>query len=142
MENIIETKSHWVRISVYTKYGNGNHIITYMWINLRWELRVKYSWYFTYRAALAQVQHPKAFIDFKWGNENPDPKTKKQLIFNQIRSRKAKITEMNNKLRMAQENYDELFPLEELPAYQKFILRKQRAENELKKLYEEYNKKM
>ena len=29
------------------------------WSGLKWELRIKYDWYFKYRAALLQIKYPR-----------------------------------------------------------------------------------
>src|SRR5690606_1187671 len=91
---------------------NGNReIVEFLsWSGLRFDLRMKYDWYFKYRAALLQVKYPKFQIDVFWGNEPAQGKTLEQIRESKIRAKKAKITEIKNKLQKAKDNWSSLFP--------------------------------
>lgn len=99
---------HWVCIKAYTKQGaSGVEIDHLHWYAMSFEVRTKWNWYFNYRAALMQVHHPKAYIDYRWGHE--EPKTEHDtvlLLKRQITSKKRKITEIKNKLEYAQQYYN------------------------------------
>jgi hypothetical protein len=108
--------AHWVLIKVYDKQG-GNLLQIIRWDDLRFETRNKWDWYFKYRAALAQVQHPKAHVKFEWGHAPFKKKTLQQQKINRLRAKKAKITEYKNKLAKAVQKWDSLFPIEEDQRY-------------------------
>jgi len=129
MENATELK-HWVVIKVWDKLGD-NVLELMRWDDLPWNTRVKFNWYFTYRAALLQVKYPKAIIDHRWGN-NGNERTPEQDLQNKIRSKKSKITEYKNKLQLAREQWDSLYPIEEDLIYKKAVTKIDKLENELK----------
>lgn len=103
---------HWVTIKGYKERGDG--VTEFLrWNNLRWKLRQKYNWYFKYRAALMQVQHPKWYIDIHWGNEPATGKTLIQIIEAKIVAKKRNITKIENNLQLAKQHWTEMFPIEE-----------------------------
>ncbi len=104
------------------------------WSDLRWELRLKYDWYFKYRAALLQVKYPKFDVQVFWGNEPAKGKTLVQIQQGKIRAKKSKITEIKSKLEKARLNWSSLFPFEDDIHYQRVVNKLQRLEEELRKL--------
>jgi hypothetical protein len=126
---------HWFTIKVL---NHKREVIEYyLWDNLRFKLRIKYDWYFKYRAALLQVKHPRFKVETYWGNEPAIGKTLLQFKKDKIKSKKSKITEYKNKLNLAKQNWISLFPIEDDPFYQKAELKINRLENELKILQNE-----
>jgi len=121
--------------------NNKREIIEVLsWSGLSWELRIKYDWYFKYRAALLQVKYPKFYVESIWGNELPNQKTFEQIRNNKIKSKKAKITEYKNKLKLAELNWNSLFPIEEDLYYQKAIEKIEKLEKELHSYLQEIQK--
>lgn len=110
------------------------------WTNMRWDLRLKYDWYFKYRAALLQVKYPKFDVQVFWGREEATGKTKKQLLENQIKAKKAKITSFKNKLAQAEKQWTSLFPITEDNMYKKAKAKIKQLEFELIGLYDEIQK--
>lgn len=104
------------------------------WSNLRWEIRLKYDWYFKYRAALLQVEHPKHIIETFWGNEPAVGKSLEQITALKIRSKKAKITEYKNKIARYTLEWNELFSYEDDIKYIRAIEKIEKLELELKEL--------
>jgi hypothetical protein len=98
------------------------------------ELRLKYDWYFKYRAALLQVKYPKYIVECIWGNEPAQGRTLQQIRESKIRAKKAKTSELNNKIIIAKKNWARLFPIEDDILYQKAIAKIGRLESELKSL--------
>ena len=126
---------HWFTIKVL---NHKREVIEfYLWDNLRFKLRIKYDWYFKYRAALLQVKHPRFKVETYWGNEPAIGKTLLQFKKDKIKSKKSKITEYKNKLNLAKQNWISLFPIEDDPFYQKAEMKINRLENELKILQNE-----
>lgn len=80
----------------------------YMWDNMSFSVRTKWNWYFRYRAALLQVKYPKLPVSFRWGHRMPDdPNAVKLSLERRIRAKKAKITEMKNKIIAAENHFKE-----------------------------------
>ncbi|PRY90599.1 hypothetical protein [Mongoliibacter ruber] len=123
--------AHFVLIKVFDKKG-GNLLQIIRWDDMRFEIRNKWDWYFKYRAALAQVQHPKAHVEFKWGHCESSQKTLDQQKINKLRAKKGKVTEYKNKLAKVVTKWDSLFPIEEDQRYINTINKIASLEAELK----------
>lgn len=124
LTHTVDHKVYWCGIRVLEKHG-GKRLEVLKWDNLRFELQVKYQWYFRYRAALLQVKYPRAIVELTTGDKKPDAHRAVHLAHNRLRARKAKVTEFNNKLDKLKESWNSLFPLEEDP---KFNLVQQKIE--------------
>ena len=138
---------HWVIIKVYDKRGGlGNLIELIEWQKLPFELRIKYDWYFKYRAALLQVKYPKYIVDFFWGNQPAQGQELDYIIKKKKTAQKAKITKSKNKLLAFQaefesykKSYSKLFPIENEQEYKMFAASIELAENKIVKLEQELN---
>lgn len=124
---------HWVLIKVYDRRG-GNLLQLMRWDDMRFETRNKWDWYFRYRAALAQVQHPRAYVEFAWGHGEPTAHTKVQMELNRISAKRRKITEYRNKLTKAEANWNSLFPIQEDQLYQRAVHKITCLERDLKQM--------
>ena len=92
---------YWVVVQVYeTEYPTSNVIERLEWDNLPFHVRTKWGWYFQYRAALAQVQHPKSLVKFHWGNKPPDKRTRADFLKQSITSKKRMITKLSNEIKL------------------------------------------
>lgn len=130
----VPISSYYFVIRVQTKMG-GELVEFLKWSDLRFELRMKYDWYFKYRAALLQVKYPKYEVNTLWGQENASERTSLQIMDARIRSKKSKICEHKNKLEKARSLWRTyIFPIEEDPLYQKAVEKIARLENELTEL--------
>ena len=90
---------YWVHIVVYeTQYPTSDVKERISWDNLPWHVRTKWGWYFTYRAALAQVQNPKSLVKFSWGNSPPDARTRADFLKKNITDKKRMITKLSNEI--------------------------------------------
>ncbi len=123
---------HWFSIKVLNSKRETVEFVS--WSGLKWELRLKYDWYFKYRAALLQVQYPKFEVQAQWGNEPATGKTLAQIKNNKIKSKKATITKHKNNLKKAEQTWNSLFPIHEDQDYQKALAKINRLELELKSL--------
>jgi len=95
------------------------------WTNFRFENYMKWQWYFRYRCALLQVQHPKKYVElvpFKFEYQPPNDEIRKRLTDRQ-RSAKAKVTEFTNKIELAKKQWNKLFPIEEDDLYKRAMAR-------------------
>lgn len=111
------------------------------WSGLRWELRIKYDWYFKYRAALLQVKYPRYIVETTWGSEPAQGKTLEELIAAKSQSKRATITKYRNKLAaFVQEfetyksGYSKLFPIEGEVDYKRYVASIELAEAKIKRL--------
>ena len=104
---------------------------------MTFELRVKYDWYFKYRAALYQVQNPKARVEVLWGSEPATGKTLFTILINKSIVKRAKITGLKDKINRAVTGWNELFPIEDEPRYQAALLKLAKLELELFELQAE-----
>lgn len=116
------TKVFWVKIIVKTDQGpNGDVIQKLYWKDLPYQTRLKFDWYFKYRAALAQVQNPKAFVDFAHGSEQGSVELARIQKRNQLISARAQVTKIQNALDKFVQNWNSLFPIEEDADYKKAL---------------------
>jgi hypothetical protein len=89
--------TYWCHVRVFEKQALGN-IEFFEWTGLKWHLRLKYDWYFRYRAALLQVKYPRYNVVFNFGKEKAEGKTLAEIRNASISSKKGKITAFKNKL--------------------------------------------
>lgn len=111
------------------------------WHGLRWELRLKYDWYFKYRAALLQVKYPKFKVEIHWGNEPATGKTLDQIRAAKLISKKSGITKAKNKLaaykfefECYKRGYSGLFPIEQEREHKRYAASIELAEEKIKRL--------
>lgn len=120
---------HWLNVKVINHKRETVEFLS--WSGMKWELRLKYNWYFKYRAALLQVKYPKFEVQIYWGNGPATGKTLEEIRQGKIRAKKSKITEYKNKLKKAELNWSSLFPIEDDFDYQRAVDKIKRLENEL-----------
>jgi hypothetical protein len=128
----VNASTFWVVIRMEERLG-GKRIGFWKWENLSWEVRNKWGWYFKYRAALAQVQNPRAHVEMAWGT-TPKPNAEQITRQNKVRAKKAKITEISNKMRKAREAWRDIFPITDHPKYQAAARKLSRLQQELVEL--------
>jgi hypothetical protein len=117
---------HWYNIRVINAKREKVEFLS--WSGLKWELRLKYDWYFKYRAALLQVKYPRYEVQTIWGNEPATGKTLEEIRKGKISSKKATITKVKNNLtgylgefEQYKMNYSEIFPITDQLKYQEFM---------------------
>lgn len=129
---------HWYIVKVL---NDKREIVECLkWSGLKWELRLKYDWYFKYRSALLQIKYPRFEVVSNWGNEPAQGKTLNEILDGKIRVKKAKITEYKNKLQRFKDSYNELFPMRQNKDYQKALAKILSLEIELEDLLNEKEK--
>ena len=125
---------HFVHIKVRKTQGSQDDIEKLSWTNLRWETRVKFDWYFKYRAALIQVKYPRYYVEFYWGHEEAKDTQLGHIIKNKIKAKKGKLTKFENLLKKAEENWASLFPITEDEFYFKAVAKINKIKVELEEL--------
>jgi hypothetical protein len=116
-------------------------IVSLSWEDLPFPIRMKYDWYFKYRAALLQVENPRATVQiFSWKG-HAEGRSEINIIAGRMRAKKAKVTEYRNKLARAEKAWTDLFPIQEDPLYIKALAKVERLEHEHEKLKSDYEAK-
>lgn len=130
--------SYYVNIKVYDKdIPSGNIIEYYKWDNMKFNQRVKWNWYFKYRTALLQVKYPRKYIAFIHGKEIATKKTLENILKDKISGKKRSITKVKNIIKEIENNWMNLFPLEDQPEYKLIKCKLVRLEEELQELQNE-----
>lgn len=136
---------HWVKIVVLD--NKRNRVECLIWKGLIWDLRMKYDWYFKYRAALCQVLNPKCEVQFIWGNEPATGKSLEQILKGKQIALKGKITKNKNKLSEFISQFEEykskycgLFPIETQDEFKMYVSSIELAQAKIRKLENELNK--
>jgi len=129
-------QSHWIRISVEGRFPNRPHLHAGLeWSGLPFETRMKFDWYFRYRAALLQVEYPKGKVKINFGHQREtNPERLERLYNNRLVAKKATITKTKNRIAKAEELWDRLFPIEDDFNYQRAKIKLTRLENELSEM--------
>ena len=143
-QSTIPLMSYYYIIKVYTKLG-GDLVELKRWDNLRFDTRIKYDWYFTYRAALLQVKYPKYLVNCKWGHEPATAKTLEQLKARKVTNLKSRITKYKNRLEDYKQQFEQykksyraLFPMVNEDLYKHFVTNIEVAEARILKLETEF----
>lgn len=117
----------WVVIKLYNINPN-DAIDQYVYKDMTPDHRLKWDWFFRYRAALLQVQNPKLRVEMRWGAEQATGKTLEQLKAKKVITMKGKITKHKNTLAdFIQEfekykaSYTQLFPIQDQLEYKRYI---------------------
>lgn len=131
----LELVNFWVKITLQEKFGR-EYLQLLFWELPNMELRMKYNWYFKYRAALLQVQHPKHEVTMSWGtSEKYTEEQKAEIEFrNKLIAKKRTVTKYCNLLKQAEKEWNSLFPIQDDLMYQKAVNKIERLKNELAEL--------
>lgn len=138
--------THYFVIKVFDKMGPKGQLIEFKkWDQLSFQIRLKYDWYFKYRAALYQVQYPRFVVETFIGNEPAKGRDlerirKKKQTSNKIATTKAKnnLASYTNEFEKYQKSYSKIFPIEEEIEYKDFVKNINLMQNKIKKLEEEF----
>ena len=105
-------------IRVHDKeYATGSVIEYWRWEGLRYDTFIRFLWYFEYRYALLRVKYPKNYIQHNQFTTELTEKSASDLLKSKISTKKRKITEFENKLLMAENGWQQLFPISEDALY-------------------------
>lgn len=127
----------YVRIIVYSKVGR-ERIEQLYWDKLIFPLRMKYDWYFKYRAALLQIKYPKNIVEIISDFYVPAEEDVAIILKYKISRKKAKVTEYLNKLQAYRDYYEKLnksslipYDIKENADYIKAMAKIERLQQEL-----------
>lgn len=126
---LLHQRSHVAADPILLKYYSGFKFETYN----------KWRWFFRYRTARYQIDHPRKMVELREFSFDylPSDEEKKQRIKNKLRSAKAKVTEWTNKLEAYKANHNSLFPVEDHPLYQKAVAKVEAKKIEVQQYEEE-----
>lgn len=119
-------------IKVYDgKYPSCNTLLFIKWEDLTFELFHKYKWFFEYKYALLRIKYPKNLIVKEQFKRDLNAEEKNDVLKNKISGKKRTITKYKNKLKLAEEQWNRLFPIEDDNMYQLATSKISRLESEL-----------
>lgn len=101
---------------------------------------MRWKWFFLYREALLRVQNPRAFVELTHGPYDyclPEEAYRKK-VYHLLIAAKRKLAQFRNRVDSARRNWDELFPMEEHPAWIKAREKTAWYENRVITLTKEY----
>lgn len=111
----------WViKISLHRNtYKASDAKVMYYKKDLQFELFMRWKWFFRYRAALIQVQHPKQFVELEFIKVKftPDLQVLLKRAKDKFIGAKATLTKYQNKKQEMEDSWNELFPIEQHPKY-------------------------
>ena len=114
----------YYKIEVYNGSHPGTGIKTRLiWKDLPWEVRIKWTWYYEYRAALLKVENPRSKVVENWGSYKKEGKSRIEFLKTKVSSAKGQVTKILNLLEKAESSWNELFPIYEDPIYQKALIK-------------------
>jgi hypothetical protein len=111
---------HWVKIICRTKMA-GDVVEVLKWSQLPWHTRLRFDWYFKYRAALLQVKYPQYHVEHHWGNEQPTSVQLAQAQKYALSNARAQVTKIQNAIDKYVANWNSMFPYEDEPDYKKAL---------------------
>lgn len=131
----VHQKLHGFIIKVYdSPYPSGKIVQVLRWSGFKFDCFRRWQWYFRYRTALCQVQHPKSYVDARRFEEDADAATLEKLQNKKLSALRAKVTKWRNVLKKAEREWSELFPIGEDKDYQRAVAKLKAAECELENL--------
>ena len=125
-----------VAIVTYEQHHGAHRDVIRRWDNLRFDLLSKYQWYFRHVAAKFQLTNPCKTIYFSYYRTvvGDTINAERKQIQDKIINLKGRITKDKNNLQKAQDAWNQLFPIEQDPQYQKAIQTITSKEDRLKSL--------
>ena len=135
IQDLATVRFHVAIVSYELHHGSHREVIR-RWDNLRFELLSKYEWYFRHIAAKYQLANPQKVVYFSYYRTvvGHTINTEKKQIEDKIINLKGRITKDKNNLKKAVEFWNQLFPIEQDPQYQKAIQAITAKEDRLKSL--------
>jgi hypothetical protein len=113
-----------IRLVQYDRVHGVNREIVKEWPLLTLSLVSKYAWFFRQVAARHQVEYPRKILIiemYKTTSFSDAAADEVKTLKNKISSAKAKLTIYEKELKKLQENWTELFSIEQHPKYTKTV---------------------
>lgn len=130
----VDEKRYFVKIRAGKTQSVAETI--YFQNGLTFELMSKYRWYFKYRTALYQVQHPRHFVEMEHGGYKYTPPDQEQLksLKDKIAGKRRTISKFRTQVLMAEQNWSWLFPIDEDKDYLRALAKIEEHQAELEEL--------
>ena len=139
MDSNIKTTE--TRLYVKILHNRKNHYrslaeVVYFKNEMTVDFYIRWKWYFEYRAALLRVNNPKNYTELIQGTYEYIPKEKEiqKKLQDKIRGKKAKITQVKNALKKVEQEWRELWPIDEDQRHKNTINKIAEMEQELYEL--------
>jgi len=120
----VDTKRFGIKILLHRKdYHCSDSTLLKHLDGFTFERFNRWRWYFRYLEARFQIENPRRLVElqiFNYTHLN-EKEVHRINLKNKLRSAKAKVTEWTNKIERFRQGYNELFPIEEYPPYQRAI---------------------
>lgn len=117
MEMNAQNYRFWVVLEAHKKGFHASDPERLMkWEGLTFQQRMRWEWYYRYRAALLQVEHPRWLIELRHGRVEvtmTEAEKAAQRLENKIRKAKADLTQATNRIERYKAEYRGMFAIEE-----------------------------
>jgi hypothetical protein len=137
--NIDQTRARfWVKIQGYPAgLHNSQPQLLHRWDGLPYQVRLRWDWFFRYKAARFQVEHPRWCIELSHGRIDhimTDEEAAAKALADKLQAAKARVTRIERQRDAYQEQYAgrHLFPIWEDAIYQKLSKKLIEAKQKLK----------
>jgi hypothetical protein len=115
----------WVKILGYPAgLHNSQPQLLHRWDGLPYQVRLRWDWFFRYKAARFQVEHPHWCIELSHGRIDhimTDEEAAAKALADKLQAAKGRYTKILNRVSAFRAEYTGLFYIEEDPVYQKLI---------------------
>ena len=129
------------RVILRTKQYGGEVLQCLEWTGNNLERFVRWKWYYRYRAALLQTQNPKMYVEIDHTPvKNNSQKDVVEILKRRVSARKSQLSKWKNLLKKAEENWNQLFPIQEDPNYKKSISKIKYNQGELNQVMKQLEK--
>ncbi len=138
MSYTVHDKRFWVKIRA-GQYQCLSEPIYYR-NDLPFHCISKWRWYFQYREALYRVSNPRHYVELTQGSYDyvPPIEEKRKQLKNKLIAKKGQITALKNAIKTAEQNWNELFPIQQNEAYKNAVQKIIRLEDERFKIETEF----
>lgn len=130
---------HWVRIRVTREFRCGEIIEEKLWMGLRTEIKMKYDWYFRYRAALLQILYPKFYVQLEHAIYPATGDQLKIILQNKLKATERKISQYEKHIEKVTKEWLSLLPHTEDTGYKMMIEKIEKLKQRKSNLEREIN---
>ena len=118
----------WVKIQGYPSgLHNSQPQLLHRWDGLPYQVRLRWDWFFRYKAARFQVEHPHWCIELSHGRIDhimTDEEAAAKALADKLQAAKARVTRIEHKLeafRVRHKESNSLFPIDQDAVYLAFL---------------------
>ena len=110
----------------------ADRVLWRSWEGLRFDQMQRWSWFFRYMAALAQIQHPRMCVDHSWGSVKVSThEAQIHLAALSVAARRGMLTKHLDKVEAFKRKHSTLFPYDQHELWPQVLLKECRLRQEL-----------